>query len=181
MFQGLHNRRLYLVSQARRKPGARPLGPSAVGARRARLDDSARVDCRQTSDATSCSPTQKKSRGGSRGSGGRPATYAPGRTRGVGIESAPVEVEISLLQVQADRATAEHGELADRPCDPDASARRRHAFFLRDDVAPAVPSLTPAQAYRPWIDKHDVTGLKRKDIDIDTVIRESGLPLVDVG
>jgi hypothetical protein len=56
-----------------------------------------------------------------------------------------------------------------------------NAFFLRDDVAPAVPSLTAAEAYRPWIDKHDATGLKRKDIDIDTVISTSGLPLVDVG
>lgn len=55
-----------------------------------------------------------------------------------------------------------------------------NAFFLRDDVAPAVPALTPAAAYRPWIDKHDATGMKRKDIDIDIVIRRSGLPLVEV-
>ncbi|MEW6319675.1 MAG: class I SAM-dependent methyltransferase [Acidobacteriota bacterium] len=55
-----------------------------------------------------------------------------------------------------------------------------NAFFLRHDVAPAVPGLAPEQAYRPWIDKHDVTGLKKKDIDIDDVIRQSGLPLVEV-
>jgi hypothetical protein len=55
-----------------------------------------------------------------------------------------------------------------------------NAFFLRDDVAPGVPGLTAADAYRPWIDKHDLTGMKRKDIDIDEVIRRSGLPLVEV-
>ena len=55
-----------------------------------------------------------------------------------------------------------------------------NAFFLRNDVAPEVPGLTVAQAYRPWIDKHDVTGLKEKDIDIDEVVRRSGLPLVEV-
>jgi hypothetical protein len=55
-----------------------------------------------------------------------------------------------------------------------------NAFFLRDDVAPAVRGLTPAQAYRPWIDKHDATGLRHKDIDIDAIIRATGLPLVEV-
>ena len=55
-----------------------------------------------------------------------------------------------------------------------------NAFFLRNDIAPDVPGLTAAEAWRPWIDKHDVTGLKRKDIDIDTVIREANLPLVEV-
>jgi len=55
-----------------------------------------------------------------------------------------------------------------------------NAFFLRDDVAPGVPGLTPADAYRPWIDKHDVTGMKRKDINIDDVIREANLPLTEV-
>ena len=55
-----------------------------------------------------------------------------------------------------------------------------NAFFLRDDVAPGVPGLSPADAYRPWIDKHDLTGMKHKDIDIDEVIRRSGLPLVEV-
>ena len=55
-----------------------------------------------------------------------------------------------------------------------------NAFFLRDDVAPDVPGLTAAEAWRPWLDKHDVTGLKHKDIDIDTVVRDAGLPLVEV-
>ncbi|HXG90396.1 MAG TPA: hypothetical protein VNJ02_18880 [Vicinamibacterales bacterium] len=55
-----------------------------------------------------------------------------------------------------------------------------NAFFLRNDVAPEVPGLTAAAAYRPWIDKHDVTGLKHKDISIDDVIARSGLPLVEV-
>jgi hypothetical protein len=55
-----------------------------------------------------------------------------------------------------------------------------NAFFLRSDVAPDVPGLSAADAWRPWIDKHDVTGLKHKDIDIDTVVRDAGLPLVEV-
>lgn len=55
-----------------------------------------------------------------------------------------------------------------------------NAFFLRDDVAPGIPGLTAAAAYRPWIDKHDVTGMKHKDIDIDEVVRRAGLPLVEV-
>ncbi|MGE3277695.1 MAG: hypothetical protein AB7O67_21475 [Vicinamibacterales bacterium] len=55
-----------------------------------------------------------------------------------------------------------------------------NAFFLRDDVAPAIPGLGAAEAYRPWLDKHDVTGLKHKDIDIFEVVRAAGLPLVEV-
>lgn len=55
-----------------------------------------------------------------------------------------------------------------------------NAFFLRHDVAPHVPGLTAADAYRPWIDKHDVTGMKHKDIDIDEVVRQANLPLVEV-
>jgi hypothetical protein len=55
-----------------------------------------------------------------------------------------------------------------------------NAFFLRDDVAPTIPGLTVAQGWRPWIDKHDATGLRQKDIDIDEVLRRTGLPLVDV-
>ena len=55
-----------------------------------------------------------------------------------------------------------------------------NAFFLRDDVAPEIPGLTAEQGWRPWIDKHDVTGLRKKDIDIDEVVRQSGLPLVEV-
>ena len=55
-----------------------------------------------------------------------------------------------------------------------------NAFFLRNDIAPAIPGLTVEQAYRPWMDKHDVTGLRKKNIDIDEVIRQSGLPLTEV-
>jgi hypothetical protein len=55
-----------------------------------------------------------------------------------------------------------------------------NAFFLRNDIAPAVPGLTAEQAWRPWIDKHDVTGLRHKAIDIFEVIRRTGLPLVEV-
>lgn len=55
-----------------------------------------------------------------------------------------------------------------------------NAFFLREDVAPAIPGLTSEQAWRPWVDKFDVTGLRRKEIDIFGVIRQAGLPLVEV-
>jgi hypothetical protein len=55
-----------------------------------------------------------------------------------------------------------------------------NAFYLRADIAPDVPGVSAAQAWRPWIDKHDVTGMKKKDIDIDAVVTEAGLPLVEV-
>jgi hypothetical protein len=55
-----------------------------------------------------------------------------------------------------------------------------NAFFLRDDIAPTIPGLTAEQAWRPWIDKHDVTGLKHKAIDVFEVVRQAGLPLVEV-
>jgi len=55
-----------------------------------------------------------------------------------------------------------------------------NAFFLRDDVAPDIPGLTPAQAYRPWLDKRDAKDERLRDIDIYGLIDERGLPLVDV-
>jgi hypothetical protein len=55
-----------------------------------------------------------------------------------------------------------------------------NAFFLRNDVAPDIPGLRPAEGWRPWLDKHDVTGMKEKDIDIDEVARRANLPLVEV-
>jgi len=55
-----------------------------------------------------------------------------------------------------------------------------NAFFLRDDVAPEVPSLTSAQAYRPWLDKRDARDARRRDIDIYQLVEDRGLPLVHV-
>lgn len=55
-----------------------------------------------------------------------------------------------------------------------------NAFFVREGLAPEIPGLTAAQAWRPWIDKHDAAGLREKDIDIFEVVRRAGLPLVEV-
>ena len=55
-----------------------------------------------------------------------------------------------------------------------------NAFFLRNDLAPDIPGLTPAQAYRPLLDKWDVADTRVKQVDIYERIAEQGLPLVDV-
>ena len=56
-----------------------------------------------------------------------------------------------------------------------------NAFFVREDLAPEIPTLTPAQAWRPKSDRYDVTGeVAAIDVDIFKIIDEKGLPLVDV-
>jgi len=55
-----------------------------------------------------------------------------------------------------------------------------NAFFLRNDLAPDIQGLTPAQAYRPLLDKWDVMDTRVKQIDIYKRIIEHGLPLVEV-
>lgn len=56
-----------------------------------------------------------------------------------------------------------------------------NAFFVRDDLAREIPTLTPAHAWRPKSDRYDVTGeVAAMDTDIDKAIREGGLPLVEV-
>ena len=56
-----------------------------------------------------------------------------------------------------------------------------NAFFVREDLAPEIPTLTPAQAWRPKSDRYDVTGeVAAIDVDIYKIIDEKGLPLVDV-
>lgn len=56
-----------------------------------------------------------------------------------------------------------------------------NAFFVRMDLAPDVPTLTPAQAWRPKSDRYDVTGeVPALDVDIYKMIAEHGLPLVDL-
>lgn len=55
-----------------------------------------------------------------------------------------------------------------------------NAFFLRNDVAPSIPGLSVAEAYRPWLERRDLDDRLQKDIDIFQVAAEAGLPLVEV-
>jgi len=56
-----------------------------------------------------------------------------------------------------------------------------NAFFLRDDVAPEVPRMTAAQAFRPQLASYDPSGSDTaKDVDLFAAIERAGLPLVDV-
>jgi hypothetical protein len=55
-----------------------------------------------------------------------------------------------------------------------------NAFFLRDDVAPDVPRLTAAQAFRPQLASYDAAADSEKQVDIYAAIAQAGLPLVDV-
>jgi hypothetical protein len=55
-----------------------------------------------------------------------------------------------------------------------------NAFFLRDDVAPDVPRLTAAQAFRPQLARYDAAADSEKQVDIYAAIVQAGLPLVDV-
>ena len=56
-----------------------------------------------------------------------------------------------------------------------------NAFFVRKDLALEIPTLTPAQAWRPKSDRFDVTGeIPALELDIYKVIGKNGLPLVEV-
>ena len=55
-----------------------------------------------------------------------------------------------------------------------------NAFFLRDDVAPEIPRLTAAQAFRPQLASYDPVGDSRKEVDIYAAAAGAGLSLVDV-
>jgi hypothetical protein len=55
-----------------------------------------------------------------------------------------------------------------------------NAFFLRNDVAPEVPRLTAAQAFRPQLAGYDAAADSEKQIDIYAAAARAGLPLVDV-
>ncbi len=55
-----------------------------------------------------------------------------------------------------------------------------NAFFLRDDVAPDVPRLTAAQAFRPQLHSYDAAADSEKEVDIYGATAQAGLPLVDV-
>ena len=55
-----------------------------------------------------------------------------------------------------------------------------NAFFLRDDVAPEIPRLTAAQAFRAQLVSYDPAGESRNEADIYAAVASAGLPLVDV-
>jgi hypothetical protein len=55
-----------------------------------------------------------------------------------------------------------------------------NAFFLRDDVAPAIPRLTVAQAFRPQRASYDAVDDSEKHVDIYAAIAAAGLPLIEV-
>ena len=56
-----------------------------------------------------------------------------------------------------------------------------NAFFVRNGLAPDVPTLTPAQAWRPKSDRYDVTGeVAAIDTDLYRILDEKKLPLVEV-
>lgn len=55
-----------------------------------------------------------------------------------------------------------------------------NAFFLRDDLAPDIPRLAPADAYRAPLDRRALLEPERKAIDIYGVIDAHRLPLVEV-
>ena len=55
-----------------------------------------------------------------------------------------------------------------------------NAFFLRDDVAPDIPRLTAAQAFRSQLASYDAVGDSANDVDIYAAAAEAGLPLVEV-
>jgi hypothetical protein len=55
-----------------------------------------------------------------------------------------------------------------------------NAFFVRTDLAPHVPTLTPAEAWRPLENKFDPSGQTQRHRDIYAEIEARGLPLVEV-
>jgi hypothetical protein len=56
-----------------------------------------------------------------------------------------------------------------------------NAFFLRNDVAPELPRLAAAQAYRPLLATYDPAGADTaKQVDIYAAVGQAGLPLVEV-
>ena len=55
-----------------------------------------------------------------------------------------------------------------------------NAFFLRNDVAPEVPRLAAAQAFRAQLASYDAAGDSEKGGDLYAAVAQAGLPLVDV-
>ena len=55
-----------------------------------------------------------------------------------------------------------------------------NAFFVRDDLAPEIPTLSPSRAFRPLENKYDPTGATTRDTDIYQLIAERQLRLVEM-
>lgn len=55
-----------------------------------------------------------------------------------------------------------------------------NAFFVRNDLAPDIPGLTPEHAYRRWLDRKDPSASHLQDVDIYSIIEQQRLPLVEV-
>ena len=54
-----------------------------------------------------------------------------------------------------------------------------NAFFVREGLAPAIPTLTPAQAWRPKVNRRAVDDAVART-DVFALLEARGLPLVDV-
>jgi hypothetical protein len=55
-----------------------------------------------------------------------------------------------------------------------------NAFFVRNDLAPSIPTVAAAQAFRPSLRRSDLMGEAQREFDIFRVAREKRLPLVEV-
>lgn len=55
-----------------------------------------------------------------------------------------------------------------------------NAFFLRQDVAPEIPGLTPARAFRPALDRADPSGDGERAASRESLVDTEALPLTQV-
>lgn len=55
-----------------------------------------------------------------------------------------------------------------------------NAFFVRNDLAPSIPTVATAQAFRPSLSRSDMSGEAQREFDIFRVAKEKRLPLVEV-
>lgn len=55
-----------------------------------------------------------------------------------------------------------------------------NAFFVRQDLAPEIPTLSPTRAFRPLENKYDPSGDSLRELDLYALIEARGLPLVEM-
>jgi hypothetical protein len=55
-----------------------------------------------------------------------------------------------------------------------------NAFFVREDLAPGIPTLSPSRAFRPLENKYDPSGESLRELDLYALIEARGLPLVEM-
>lgn len=55
-----------------------------------------------------------------------------------------------------------------------------NAFFVRNDLAPSIPTVTAVQAFRPSLSRSDMVGEAQREFDIFRVAKEKRLPLIEV-